>query len=437
MKDVRFTKNGIAALPLPASGNQVLYPDPEQPHHFVRVTTGGARSFVVDKNTKRGRIRITLGTAGTDFLTTAQSRDQARIALGLIAEGHTADQIRTRLDRSQDRIPSGAMTLNDVLEQYLIERRHKLAERTRRDYLSLMDTYLAAWKNTPLEAIDEAAIVAKFTAINSPSRANYSFRLVRLLFNYAKSIRDDEGKPIVAINPVAVLSQRRVWHTEKPRREVIDLAALKPWWAAVQQLEPGEAERTGDGRFAEGSAALNSNADAVRDFLVFLLLTGLRRNEAATLKWQDVDLHSKMFTVSVQTKNHEAHSLPLSDYLYSMLTRRHADPQRTAYVFAGENGPLGEPKKQIAKVVAASGVAFSSHTLRRTFASIAESLDIPYLALKRLLNHKAQDVTGKHYTVIGVERLRDPMQRITDFILRAAGERETAGVAEIKQNRVT
>ena len=434
MKHLRFTKSGIAALPLPTTGNQKLHADPEQSHHFVRVTAGGSRSFVVDKNTARGRIRITLGTAGTDSLTAAQSRDRARIALGLIAEGLTADQIRARLDRAQDRIPSGAMTLNDVLEQYLSERRHKLAERTKRDYLSLMDTYLAAWKNTPLETISEAAIVAKFTSINSPSRANYSFRLVRLLFNYAKSIRDDEGAPIIGINPVTVLSQRRLWHTEKPRRQIIDLAALPAWWTAVQQLGQGEAERTGDGRFAEGSAALNSNAGAVRDFLVFLLLTGLRRTEAATLKWADVDLHGKMFTVSVVTKNHELHTLPLTDFMLEMLKRRYDDPRRGAYVF-GETGPLGEPKKQIAKVVALSGVPFSSHTLRRTFASIAESLDIPYLALKRLLNHKAQDVTGKHYTIIGVERLRDPMQSITDFVLRAAGARESAPVARIKDRR--
>jgi integrase len=31
----------------------------------------------------------------------------------------------------------------------------------------------------------------------------------------------------------------------------------------------------------------NSNAETVRDFLIFLLLTGLRRNEAATLKWDE------------------------------------------------------------------------------------------------------------------------------------------------------
>jgi integrase len=154
-----------------------------------------------------------------------------------------------------------------------------------------------------------------------------------------------------------------------------------------------------------------------------------------------VDMQSKMFTVSIVTKNKERHTLPLSGFLYSMLKRRHAamlkarekNPTLALYVFPGQLGPLKEPKKTIAQVAAASGVAFSSHTLRRTFASIAESLDIPYLALKRLLNHKAQDVTGKHYTVIGVERLRKPMQRITDYILRAAKVRKTAVVVKLRK----
>lgn len=169
-------------------------------------------------------------------------------------------------------------------------------------------------------------------------------------------------------------------------------------------------------------------------------MTGLRKNEAATLRWETVDMAAKMFTIPV-TKNRVPHILPLSDFLFSMLKRRHAamlkdreeNPKRAEYVFSGETGPLGEPKKQITKVVVASGVQFSAHTLRRTFASIAESLDIPYLALKRLLNHKAQDVTGKHYTVIGVERLRKPMQRITDYILRAAKVRKTAVVVKLRK----
>ena len=145
--------------------------------------------------------------------------------------------MKARLDRSQERVPSDALTLQQALEQYLRERRHKLAERTRSDYSGSLTTYLADWKQRPLEVIDEAAVVAKFTSISSPSQANYSFRLVRLLFNYAASIRDDEGKPIVSRNPVKVLSQRRLWHDEKPRREVVALQGLEPWWKAVQALD--------------------------------------------------------------------------------------------------------------------------------------------------------------------------------------------------------
>jgi hypothetical protein len=51
--------------------------------------------------------------------------------------------------------------------------------------------------------------------------------------------------------------------------------------------------------------------------------------------------------------------------------------------------------------------------------------------LKRLLNHKmANDVTAG-YIVTDVERLRAPMQRITDFILQAAGVRGTSRVIDV------
>ena len=59
---------------------------------------------------------------------------------------------------------------------------------------------------------------------------------------------------------------------------------------------------------------------------------------------------------------------------------------------------------------------FTLHDLRRTFITIAESLDIPAYALKRLLNHKDSNDVTAGYIVSDVNRLREPMQRITDFI---------------------
>lgn len=81
-----------------------------------------------------------------------------------------------------------------------------------------------------------------------------------------------------------------------------------------------------------------------------------------------------------------------------------------------------------------SGAEFTLHDLRRTFVTIAESLDIPAYALKRLLNHRvsAADVTAG-YIIHDVERLRRPMQVITDYLLSTGGIRPAAEVIELRR----
>jgi hypothetical protein len=52
---------------------------------------------------------------------------------------------------------------------------------------------------------------------------------------------------------------------------------------------------------------------------------------------------------------------------------------------------------------------------------VAESLDISYAALKRLLNHSdGNDVTGG-YLQITTDRLREPMERISTKLLELMG----------------
>lgn len=78
-------------------------------------------------------------------------------------------------------------------------------------------------------------------------------------------------------------------------------------------------------------------------------------------------------------------------------------------------------------VTRASGVEFTLHDLRRRFLIIAESLDIPHYALKCLANYRdSSDVTAG-YIVADVERLRQPRQRITDFILDQVEENREDG----------
>jgi hypothetical protein len=56
--------------------------------------------------------------------------------------------------------------------------------------------------------------------------------------------------------------------------------------------------------------------------------------------------------------------------------------------------------------------------LRRTLITIAESLDISAYALKNLLNHKSSNDVTAGYIISNPERLRIPMQRITDHLLK-------------------
>ena len=81
--------------------------------------------------------------------------------------------------------------------------------------------------------------------------------------------------------------------------------------------------------------------------------------------------------------------------------------------------PLVEPKKQIARVIERSGVVYTLHDLRRTFITIAESLNISPYAIKRLVNHKMSNDVTAGYIVSDTERLRRPTQQIADLLASA------------------
>jgi integrase len=154
---------------------------------------------------------------------------------------------------------------------------------------------------------------------------------------------------------------------------------------------------------------------------MLVILTGLRRQEAASLRWDQVDLKAKTLKI-IDTKNNVPHTLPLSTYLRSLLQTRKAIT-KSDFVFPAPSATdhIMESRKQIDRVVASSGIQFTVHDLRRTFITIAEGLDIPAYALKRLLNHKMHNDVTAGYIVSDVKRLRRLMQMITDYILKRMG----------------
>ena len=155
------------------------------------------------------------------------------------------------------------------------------------------------------------------------------------------------------------------------------------------------------------------------DYFLFLILTGLRKEEALGLKWKDVDFVGRTFIVR-DTKNHSDHELPISTGAMRILaTRRlYVGPGATGdLVFLNSRGQaMSNYRKAQAHIAKTTGIHISPHDLRRTFASIAEGLDISGYSLKRLLNHTTGDVT-QGYVILNMERLRVLMERISGFVM--------------------
>ena len=245
----------------------------------------------------------------------------------------------------------------------------------------------------------------------SPAFANLAMRYLRAVFNFAiAEYAAADGTPVLMHNPVAHLSRTRAWYRVGRRQTVIKPHQLAPWLKAVMTL-PNQ---------------------VMQDYFLFILLTGLRREEAATLKWADVDIEARTFTLA-DTKAHRSHTLPLSDFLLEMLKRRKADTKGDFVFGDSQDRKVSNVRYAIEKVEGASGLSFCVHDLRRTFATIAESLDIPAYALKRLLNHATGGDVTAGYIVVDVERLRPPMQRITDYVLSASGLKDSAEVIPLQE----
>ncbi|MGD9152167.1 MAG: integrase arm-type DNA-binding domain-containing protein [Gammaproteobacteria bacterium] len=398
---MRLTKAAVDKLPAPKTIKagktvQKRYYDDSLKGFGIRVTSGGTKSFFIEKLINNKQRRITIGRYPE--LTVELARKEALKFLHKIATG--IDPIAEKKENKAKRI-----TLQEAFEDYL-KARKSLKPRTIFDYHQVMKESFNDWRNKPLLDITKDMIAKRHTKVGqrSQARANLAMRTLRAIFNFAMGEYENaKGRSLITENPVKRLSHTRAWYKVKRRDTVIKEHELAAWHDALANVQP---ER------------IINRIETIKDYLLLLLFTGLRRAEAAKLTWDRVDLIGKTITI-IDTKNSRNHVLPLSNFLFDLLNKR-KETSNSDFVFpsTSKTGYIVEPRKVMQKITDISGVQFTLHDLRRTFITIAESLDIPAYALKKLLNHKTNSDVTAGYIVIDVERLRKPMQTITDYLLR-------------------
>ncbi len=420
MAKLKLTKSNIERIPLTQSGQQ-LYWDIVLPG-FGLVVGQTSKSYVAQSNIADRSVRITIGKHGV--FTCDEARSQARFLLNEMVRGINPVE-KKRSAKVQ------GVTLREAFDAFLKNR--KLKPNSVYDYRNTINASFQKWLDKPLKDLTREMVSNRYKAIQKEiaerqkdptgtrgqSYANGAMRILRSVYNFAKAHFEDAHLPE---NPVKALSDTRVWFKDKRRQSLISIHQLPAWFKAVSELS---------------DLLANDKAETARDYLLLMLFTGLRRMEAAKLTWSQIDLKAKTLTIE-DTKNDETHSLPLTGYLYDMLKIRNENSE-SSFVFPWpgvKQGYIIDPGRYMERVIRDSGDHFILHDLRRTFITIAESLDISAYALKRLMNHKMSGDVTAGYIVTDVERLRKPMEQISDYILSVAGVKPKTKVVSFESARM-
>ncbi len=314
MRRQKVTKARLDALPTPAAG-QLFLRDSEVRGFAVRVSAAGAKTFVLERRIHGKNRRLTVGRYPD--ISVEQARLEAQKLIGKIAIG-----INPRLEAlAKER---SLITLSEAFSE-LKRARKALKPRTLYDYERVLNAALGAWMSLPLKHITKDMVAKRHLLLgenSGPAYANYAMRLLRGIFNFAiAQYEDEEGQPLITVNPVSRLTHTRAWYRVPRRQTLVRAVQLPAWMKAVNALR----------------ADSNPQARTVADYLLVLLFTGLRRQEAARLKWADVDLTGRTLIIR-DTKNYQPLELPLSEFLHELLSNREATAL-TEYVFPGEGEP--------------------------------------------------------------------------------------------------
>jgi integrase len=388
--------------------------DDSMPGLRVRINPTGRKVFVYESRVNRKQRRVSLGQYGKITLKAAE--DLAKQSADRFAKGF--DPV---IEKQQSK--GKAITLGEAADLYVKARTSKNAKKPLKQStvndIRICMAALSDWQKRPVTSISRSMVQKRHLLLGekSPARANLTMRYLRAVLNYISELHaDDNGRGLLPSNPVKILSATKQWYEIKSRETYLKQNEIKAWIQAVMKLnEPPEREPGTGKKFPK-----LKHGDLSRDAYLILLLTGLRRAEVLGLSWDDIDFDAKTLTIP-DPKNREPHTLPLSDYLFELLGNRRKI-SKGLLVLSGPDG-IALTKFRYAKqrIKDATGIELNPHDLRRSFATAAESLNISYMAVKSLLNHKSGGDITRQYVKISADRLREPMQQITDYFMMTAG----------------
>ncbi len=412
----------------------------------VRATPGGAKAYIFQAKLNGQVIRITIGDPKTWSIDAAQAEarrlkviidnglDPRHVkADGLAAEQAARDAKQAEKTAKQAQQVRESVTLGDVWPEYVADRTPQWSALHLRDHQRIMQAGGVQRKRSPkmteagpLASLAGVRLVdltaerieewAKLEAKIRPTRARLALRLLKACLFWCAAHKAYAGISIA--NAAQSKKARESLGKSKTKNDVLQREQLPAWFTAVRQI---------------GNPIISL-------YLQCLLLTGARREELATLKWEDVDFQWN--SLKLNDKVEDFRMVPMTPYVSHLLAdlkRRNDAPPNikvlqklndagevwkpSQWVFSSPTAAskrLTEPSIAHRKACAVAGLEVSLHGLRRSFATLCEWTETPAGIAAQIQGHAPQGVREQNYIRRPLDLLRMWHVKIEAWMLEQA-----------------
>ncbi|WBX83017.1 tyrosine-type recombinase/integrase [Sphingosinicella microcystinivorans] len=354
----RLTDARVAAIKPPATGQEEHADDLVQGLR-LRVGAGGRKAWIV--RARAGGKVVNKGLGPYPTLSLASARDSARNFLITLAKEGQPRARRTFGELVDHWIDNVAKDKN---KSWTLQKRR------------LEIHVLPSWRDRQLDGIRRADVRELVEGIEGDVNPNRVLTLVRTLFRYAMSRDWLEASPAEAITKPK---------DEAPRDRVLDMDEIRRVYAAADLL-----------------------GYPLAGFVKLMVLTGQRRTEVASMRWDDIDLKAGTWVLPAPaTKSARSHLVPLSAAAVALLE---ATPRMGDHVWTSDGSShisgYAKAKTRLDAFLAAGGPPLPPwrfHDIRRSVATHMVRLGVLETVVGRVLNHASVGVTARVYALHSYE----------------------------------
>jgi integrase len=383
---VVLTDRYLKSLKPAPTGQRTVHWDAARPSFGVRVTDRGVISFFVMRRMPGKPQPVRVGLGHYPEISLAQARKLATAAIGDLVSG-----IHPKAHKQH----AGTFV---VLAEAFLSRPAAAKQRTADAIRKTVGRHLLPrWGSRAASTItraDAIAMVETLDRTSGPYTAAKALALASSIFRHAM-MREQ-----IASNPCALIKVSDFVGDMAPRQRVLTAGEMAILWRAAEGLYPA-------GPFAR-----------------FLLLTAVRRSEAAQMAWAEVNLDDALWVVPAnRTKSGTPHEVPLSPMAVDLLRSlpRFAGGD---FVFSTTGGRGGIVSFGLYKTVidarAAGLTNWRFHDLRRTARTNLASLGVTPFIAELILGHAQKGVHAIYdthrYSVEKREALERWAGRLRDIV---------------------